>query len=302
MSFPSDIKSAMRDCILKIFWPKRDIASFFQDNGCTSSDMKCLGDYKEISRARMIDTMFQHLSSRADGGLGPYRAMLQALATWSHFDPYYFDKLKKLNREDAQRAIEHLRQLEEIRDHEIKRKREERFRHEQISRQAKSSREALRDEYISLLQGSLPPQKRGYALEQILQELAKLSNLEVTEPFRILGEQIDGAVKFDGEHYLIEAKWQDAAASNEPVYQLAGKVEGKFYGRGIFISVNGYSPLVVESLAKGKALKTVLIDGADVMLVLEGFLSFADLLDRKVKSAQTSGLIYVDPQTGKSKT
>jgi len=53
MKFPADIKEAMRDCLLKIFWAKDDIVSFFSNNGCTSSDIKILGDYKEYSRAKI---------------------------------------------------------------------------------------------------------------------------------------------------------------------------------------------------------------------------------------------------------
>jgi restriction endonuclease Mrr len=144
-------------------------------------------------------------------------------------------------------------------------------------------------------------QQRGYKLEKILLELGRLSQLEVTEPFRVIGEQIDGAVKYDGEHYLIEAKWQDQTASNEPVYQFVGKVEGKMYGRGIFVSVHGFSDNVVRSILSGKAIKTVFIDGEDLIYVLEENLSFSQLLDVKVKAAQTRGEIYVHPLTGKSK-
>jgi Restriction endonuclease len=144
-------------------------------------------------------------------------------------------------------------------------------------------------------------QKRGYALEDNLQSLSKLSALEVTEPFRVNCEQIDGAVKYDGEHYIMEAKWQEKAAANEAVYQFAGKIEGKMYGRGLFFSVHGFSDHVVTSLVQGKALKTVFVDGADLILVLEGIIGFAEMLDRKIKAAQTKGLIYVDAVTGKSK-
>ncbi|ABB74995.1 Restriction endonuclease [Nitrosospira multiformis ATCC 25196] len=103
--------------------------------------------------------------------------------------------------------------------------------------------------------------RRGYALEEILQSLSKLYALEVTEPYRINGEQIDGAIKYDGEHYIIEAKWQDKASSNEAVYQFAGKIEGKMYGRGLFISIHGFSENVINSLVTGKAIKTVFVDG-----------------------------------------
>ena len=151
------------------------------------------------------------------------------------------------------------------------------------------------------MQGELTNQERGYELERILQELSKISSLEVTEPFRVNGEQIDGAVKYDGEHYIVEAKWQDKVSANEAVYQFAGKVEGKMYGRGLFVSINGFSGNVINSLVAGKAIRTVFIDGGDLMLVLEGFLEFSKMLDRKIKAAQTKGLIYIDALTDKPK-
>jgi hypothetical protein len=227
--------------------------------------------------------------------------MLQSLINWSHFDSYYFDKIKKLSREDAQRAIDHLKQLQEIRDHKIKESRAKREENERNANSPKQTLELLKKKHISLLQGEYPPQKRGYELENILQDLSKLSNLEVTEPYRVNGEQIDGAVKFEGEHYIIEAKWQDKESANEPVYQFASKVEGKMYGRGLFISINGFSQNVIGSLVAGKAIRTIFIDGGDIMMVLEGFLSFSKMIDKKVKAAQTKGLIYVDAVTGKSK-
>lgn len=301
MGFPSDIKAAMRECVLKVLWAKDDIAAFFSNNGCTTSDIAILGNYKELTRVKIVDLMFNHLASKNDEGLGQFRAMLHALINWSHFDSYYFDKLKKLNRHEAKRALDHLKQLQEIRDHKI---REQRKRREQKEREAQSPEKTLEDLkafHISLLQGSLPNNKRGYQLEKILLELSKLSALEVTEPFRVNGEQIDGAIKFDGEHYIVEAKWQDKESANEPVYQFAGKVQGKMYGRGVFVSINGFSQHVIQSLVAGKAIRTIFIDGGDLMLVLEGFLSFAQMLDKKVKAAQTKGLIYVDALTGNEK-
>ncbi|MCF5709500.1 hypothetical protein GIV19_19755 [Pseudomonas syringae] len=301
MSFPSDIKQAMRQCILKLLWPKEDIVSFFESNSCTKADIKALGDYKAQARANIIDTMFSHLASKSDSGLGQFRAMLQSLITWQHFDDYYFVKLAKLNRLEAESAITHLKQLQEIRDHRIQEQRREQERRESENRTTSTSLADLKAQFIALLQGSLTGSKRGYALEGLLHELARLSALEVTEAFRENGEQIDGAIKFDGEHYLIEAKWQDKAAANEPVYQFASKIEGKMYGRGFFISIHGFSEHVVTSLTAGKAIKTIFVDGGDLILVLEGLLSFTQMLDRKVKAAQTKGLIYVDAVSGKAK-
>ncbi len=302
MAFPTDIKNSMRECILKLLWAKKDIVDFFKNNGCTSSDLNALENYKDLNRIEIVDTMFGLLSSKPDGGLGPFRAMLQSLVSWSHFDSYYFDTLQKLNRDDAQRAIDHLRQLQEIRDHKIQEQKKKRELKEAMTQMPQKTLEELKKQYIALLQGEITGANRGYALEKVLQELGKISGLEVTEPFRVNGEQVDGAIKFDGEHYLIEAKWQDKASANEPVYQFAQKVEGKFYGRGIFISINGFSENVINSLVAGKAIKTIFVDGGDIMIVLEDHLKLVQLIDKKVKAAQTKGLIYVDAITGKSKT
>lgn len=301
MSFPSDIKLAMRQCILKLLWPKDDIVNFFINNSCTTTDIKALGDYKTMSRVGIVDTMFTHLATKSDSGLGQFRAMLQSLINWTHFDDYYFVKLAKLSRSDAENAITHLKQLQEIRDHHINEQRKERERRESENRSTKTTLPELKAQFIALLQGSQTGSKRGYALEAILHNLARVSNLEVTEAFRENGEQIDGAIKYEGEHYLIEAKWQDKAAANEAVYQFAAKVEGKMYGRGLFISIHGFSDHVVTSLIAGKALKTIFVDGGDLILVLEGLLTLTQMLDCKIKAAQTRGLIYVDAITGKAK-
>lgn len=303
MGFPADIKGCMKDCILSLFWPRKDIVGFFEKHGCTKAEVSSLQIEGEsgLKRHEIIDVLFDTLNARPDNGLGPFRIMLQSLLAWSHFDPYYFDKLRKLDRAAANKNLDHLRQLQEIRDAKIKADRERRATNDAARQLATATLDELRTEYLDLLANKTSRQQRGYALERILAELARLSRLETTEAFRVAGEQIDGAVKFDGEHYLIEAKWQDKSASNEPVYQFAGKVAGKLYGRGLFISVNGFSAEVVRSLILGKEIQTLFVDGEDLILVLEGHLSLRDMIDRKVKAAQTKGLIYVHPISGAEK-
>lgn len=301
MTFPSDIKLAMRECILNLLWPKDDLINFFRSNSCATSDIRAVGDHKTMHRYAIVDAMFDHLSRKPDEGLGQFRAMLQSLINWTHFDSYYFDKLKKLNRTEAERAITHLKQLQEIRDHKIQEQRKKREQKEAEAKTPTTTLPTLNSKFISLLQGEVTGARRGYELEEILQALSKLSSLETTESFRVNGEQIDGAMKYDGEHYIIEAKWQEKAAANEAVYQFAGKIEGKMYGRGIFFSIHGFSENVVGSLIAGKAIKTIFVDGGDLVIVLEGLISFSDMLDRKIKAAQTKGLIYINAITEKSK-
>ncbi len=293
----------MKDCILAVMWPRNEIVTFFQQHGCTNSELSSVRAFKEgkFSRSVIVDRVFASLNDRTDAGLGPFRAMLQSLLTWSHFDPYYFDQLGKLNRGVADKALNHLRQLQEIRDANLREETRVREARRAADQQPDRTLVQLRADFLALHSGVLTASQRGYSLQAILLGAAKLGQLEVTEPFSVRGEQIDGAIKYDGEHYLVEAKWQERDASNEPVYQFAGKVEGKMYGRGLFVSINGFSDNVVRSLVVGKAIKTILIDGEDIVLALEGQLTFRQLIDRKVKAAQTKGLVYIHPLTDKPK-
>ncbi len=293
----------MKECILSLLWPRQEIYGFFRDHGCTSHELDRIKDYKveNMGRVRMVDAVFVTLSERDEGGLGQFRAMLKALIEWSHFDSYYFDNLRKLDREKAQHNLDHLRQLVEIRDSQIK---EKQRRREEAARQVQSTTEtrvSLLSRFLDLYSGILAPTQRGYALEKLFQEIAKLEGLEITSSFRCTGEQIDGGLKYDGENYMVEAKWQDRLASTEPLYAFAHKVEGKMYGRGLFISVNGFSPDPVRGLLVGKAIRTILIDGEDLTLALEGHLTFTKMLDEKVRAAQLKGQIYIHPLTNASK-
>ena len=101
---------------------------FFEKHGCTKAEISSLQIEGEnaLKRHEVIDTLFNALAARPDNGLGSFRGMLQSLLTWSHFDPYYFDKLRKLDRSVATRNLDHLRQLQEIRNAKIKSDRERR--------------------------------------------------------------------------------------------------------------------------------------------------------------------------------
>lgn len=121
------------------------------------------------------------------------------------------------------------------------------------------------------------------------------------DPFRLVGEEIDGTFKFEGENYITEAKWQDAGASTNQLYGFAQKVDGKMHGRGFFISVNGFSNEGIRAIVLGKHIKTILMDGQDLSHVLEERMSLDEMLDYKIRAAQTRGDVYVCPLIDGSK-
>jgi hypothetical protein len=73
------------------------------------------------------------------------------------------------------------------------------------------------------------------------------------------------------------------------------------HGRGVFISINGYTSGALSMLERGGVKNTVLMDGEDITLVLSELLTFPELLERKIHGAQTRGKCYIHPITGDSK-
>lgn len=307
-AFSKEITDLMRTCILSIFWPKKEILAFFKDNNCSSNDLKGVEkNLSDLKRPQIIDILFSNLNIRSDKGLGQYRSMLRSLIEWRSFDPYWFKEMGKLNKEDAQRNINHLKAIQEIRDakqHQLRKEREK-IENERYSK--KKSLEELSNQFTNLYRGkdennkTINLQQRGYLFESFLRDLAINNSIMVTNSIKIKGEQIDGTIKFDGENYILEAKWQDALTATDALYHFGYKVDGKFYGRGIFISVNGFSSDSYKALVTGRRFQMILIDGADLTCVTEGLISFTELLDKKISAAQTAGKIYVDVFTMKDK-
>lgn len=169
---------------------------------------------------------------------------------------------------------------------------------QQIRKRAKESKqfdydnELLRVRDLFIEAEKLVGQERGYAFEKLFLELMKISGILVQEPFKIVGEQIDGAIKYGGHYYLVELKWTKSKSAHKEISSLYLKVEGKMEARGIFISMNGYSNEIVESLPKGKKLTTLLFDGMHISNVIFGRYTFQELMEHALSQASLKGEIY----------
>ena len=100
---PLDIRDAMRDCILSVFWPKKKIIEFFESVGCPNEIVSAVN--LETSRLSIIVETFSLLTARQDRGYDTFQVMLDRLSNWSYFDPYYFETIEKLDKAKAEQAI-----------------------------------------------------------------------------------------------------------------------------------------------------------------------------------------------------
>ena len=161
--------------------------------------------------------------------------------------------------------------------------------------------EEIQSDFLSISTESVSPQQRGYAFEKFLAKMARFYELKVTEAFKVKGTQIDGTIKYEGENYIIEAKWHDRQLSDEPLMAFCHKQEMNMHGRGIFISINGYTAGALNMLERSAIKNTILMDGEDIALILNQLITLPATLDKKIHAAQTRGHFYINAISGKSK-
>ena len=92
---------------------------------------------------------------------------------------------------------------------------------------------------------------------------------------------------------MLEAKWQQELVAAKDLDGMAGKLSRKLENTlGLFLSVNGFSEDAVKAHSSGRRL-VILMDGSDLMAVLEGRIDLVQLLLRKRRKAAETGNIYL---------
>jgi hypothetical protein len=210
---------------------------------------------------------------------------------FSHLDFWDEDGSKKRK---AKTAVENLRTqtkgyIQITKEQEEIRKR----RLENEKRLAKSK--SLDDELTELknrfyeIAAITDKQKRGYELEPFLTDLFLLYDLDPKGSFKNYGEQIDGAFTFDNTDYLIEAKWKKQV-DRTALTAFSAKVNSKLkIAMGLLVTMEGVTPEAISPEFKS----IIIMDGSDIVAVIEGRVKLTDLLYRKRRKANETGNIFV---------
>lgn len=222
------------------------------------------------------------------------RKIISIAANWSQF--HLADNEMKA-RATVQKAREVLNLIEIMEEKEaeiLKNEREnERIRLEKEKRRAKLERKLeiqkssslllmMYDELVLMKENQ---QKRGLMLEEVMNLLFNVYGIALMESFRrnAGGEQIDGAFKIDGWHYIVEIKWTNQVTDIRQLDSLYGKVarSGK-QTMGMFLSVNGWSSHVIPLMKQQPDKSIFLMDGLDLRMVLTQEISLIELLHKKI--------------------
>jgi hypothetical protein len=149
----------------------------------------------------------------------------------------------------------------------------------------------LKDEFLRLAIES-DRNKAGLALERLLNQLFDLFQLHPRQPFRIVGEQIDGSFELEGQIYLLEAKWEKDPLPEADLLIFRGKIEGKStFTRGVFIALNDVSLPARDAITRGKAPSFFVMNGHDLILILSEAVSLTDFLRKRVRLLAEEGCV-----------
>jgi hypothetical protein len=169
---------------------------------------------------------------------------------------------------------------------------EQKKEHSQQQQRSQTLRQ-LKEDFLNLAAES-DRNKAGLALEKLLNKLFELFDLRPRQPFRVIGEQIDGSFELDGQVYLIESKWEKDALPEADLLVFRGKIEGKStFTRGVFIALNDITTPARDAITRGKAPSFFVINGHDLVMVLSEAISLTEFLRRRVRLLAEEGRVCV---------
>ncbi|HTW50359.1 MAG TPA: hypothetical protein VME45_00495 [Stellaceae bacterium] len=198
-------------------------------------------------------------------------------------------------------AIEDLRASQAVEKREAAERRAGHERQQRAAEQAQeragaaktAERERLQQSFLALNEHQ-DHQQRGYAFERFLNEVFEFEGLSPRGSFKLVGEQIDGSFAWANRTYLVEAKWVKEPVSGGEfgafMYKIAGKTADT---RGLYISINGYSPQAILGLNGKGELRFACVDGAHLLRSLEPGRDFKKTLEVLWRHASETGEAYL---------
>jgi hypothetical protein len=289
---PFDIREAIVQVCGKAFWLKGPLRSFFMSCGVDSKTFDRFSNEPKYTIARGVLSDLDNLGE--EGFLIQRRIVTELCKLRGIPDETVPDRDAAIDALRNLKGIAYAHKLSQQEDIESSRQRTNDAKRQQVELAAKAGRlENLRKNYARMVADPEAPQKRGYALEDLLAELFDIHEIPYRRPYRTPTEQIDGSFQYRGFTYLIEARWRAAAPNEADLAAFKTKVDKKLEStRGIFLSIIPFREEVVSEFTRGISSNIVLIDGSDLSIILEGHVSLDEALDTKIGKASEEGVIY----------
>jgi len=287
---------ALKEALAAIYWYKADLRSFLTASLQDPSVLSAVdwNAYKYSIVNGVVDTLVKE-PDRYQVTLLRLMADVARVSDFSHLARLE-DADEKIRR--AQANVARLRGMvlpheEASGEERAAEARRQKTYDEQMARAAFRDRLAELNKELLEVIGPSSAQDRGYRLERFVKGLFDLFDLDPKASFKVTGEQIDGAFTFDNTDYLLEAKWQEELVGTADLDSFAGKIGRKLENTlGLFLAINGFATNAVQLHSTARPTM-ILMDGSDLMAVLEGRIDLQQLLLRKRRHAAQTGEIYL---------
>lgn len=300
--YPPELLSLLIDTIPLLCRSKKDVLLFFKGAGVDSaltSDLtiRVEEDPESINKYEIVRTVLTRLNEKGDSTLRERREILKRVTEFEDFSACWpADQLK------AKGLVAEIRRVVNVKDSftRMHQEREEERKKRQVEQQAKLEEAQRRRGKLSEVKTALfslfsesNSQKRGKALESVLDRLFEVSGILIRESFTLKGsqgegiiEQVDGVVEIDGELYLVEIKWWNEPLGISEVSQHLVRVFNRGHARGIFISASGYTQPAISTCKEAlQKSVVVLCKLEEIALLLEQEKDMRDFLKAKINAA-----------------
>lgn len=300
--YPPDLLNLLVDAIPRLVRSKPDVLLFFRGAGVAptlTSDLaaRVAQDPDNIGKFEIARTVLTRLNEKGDATLQQRREVLKRVTQWEDFSTCWeSDRLAAIG------LVEQIRQVVNRHDSftrmNLERERERQTRlTEQRERQAEAGErrarlQEVRSDLFALF-AEADAQKRGKALEGVLNRLFKYSGILVREAFTLRGwnaegiiEQMDGVVEIDGEIYLVEMKWLKEHAGVPDVSEQLVRVFNRGEARGIIISGSGFTEPAVTTCREALNHRVVMLcELEEFVRLLEQERDLHEVLKAKIHAA-----------------
>ena len=291
--------TALKDALPKIQYRKSDLRQYIEQTMINSDivstvDWVDLPKYKSVSL--LIDKMLKNDIYQED--LIKLIIDTGNITDFSYLE--YWERAKGNVMRPAKEAVQKLKDLVKNFEHIKEETKKSEQRKKVITEKINSTKtfndklEETKKKFYEIAAGR-NNQRRGYLFEKFLNELFTLYDLQPKGSFKIIGEQIDGSFTFDTQDYLLEARWRIEQTNLADLFVFAGKIEEKLKNTlGLFVSIDGFTSECLESNSK-TAKSMILMDGNDLIQILENRISLIDSLYLKRTHASNTGNIFYRP-------
>ncbi len=291
MRLPADMSNLLAVTVRDVIWYRDAVYAFLRDCDLPADVLQLAGRLRDekMPTIKLIHRVLGELDGLGDPGWLAAKRMLTKMHYWKDVHTIDADRKSQALRSLGElRAAcdKYLHQIEKdernVREEQERRMHEERLARGRISDLDHTRLQQFRDEFDHVY-GMSDPQERGNRFEQLINKIFSYYSERSEGSFRRKGEQVDGLFYFDKHHYYVEIRWRKEKTNAADVSVLRDRASAGFGGdtKALFVSFEGFTKECLDSLHGRTEERVVLLDGADLRLVLDCQIALDVLLAEK---------------------